>query len=136
MSAYKKQVDKDHAPYVWTQYEPPQVAVNKLFKVEEKPSALNEKLPEGSIAQPDSPINKKESEVELTPEQKIWKAIPSIPMKVIELVRDSSLSKVMKNKVQSLPYHELEQTEKIEELVELLEKKTTFKKSYEKVFNE
>ncbi len=133
MSAYKKQVDKDHAPYVWTQYEPPQVAVNKLFKVEEKPSALKEKLPEGSIAQPDSPINK---EKELTPEQKIWKAIPSIPMKVIELVRDSSLSKVMKNKVQSLPYHELEQTEKIEELVELLEKKTTFKKSYEKVFNE
>lgn len=133
MSAYKKQVDKEHAPYVWTHYEPPQVAVNKLFKVEEKPSALKEKLPQGSIAQPDSPINK---EPELTPEQKIWKAIPSIPMKVIELVRDSSLSKVMKNKVQSLPYHELEQTEKIEELVELLEKKTTFKKSYEKVFNE
>jgi hypothetical protein len=131
MSAYKKQVDKDHAPYVWTHYEPPQVAVNKLFKVEKEESAL--KLPQGSIAQPDSPINK---EPELTEQQKVWKAIPSIPMKVIELVREANLSKVMKNKVQSLPKHELEQTEKIEELVELLEKKQTFKKSYEKVFNE
>ena len=134
MSAYRKQVDKEHiGAYVLEGYDPmaskvtqeeevpTQVAVDAMFKMDEELS-------------PKPPYVDVESEEEYKDPVPSLK-IPHIPVKVLEILKDSSLSKVMKNKVMDLPEHYLEDIEKVEELVELLQKKTTFKKSIAKVYD-
>tara|TARA_R110000822_G_scaffold2761_6_gene12805 strand:+ start:1401 stop:1859 length:459 start_codon:yes stop_codon:yes gene_type:complete len=152
MSAYTHLIDSQHAPYVVCFDKPVDAEVLDQTIILDflSSSDSSEGEDECSISCEDScpcneapsthisPIAKKDEPISKGSYKDVISNIPKIPKEVINAMKNSTITKIMKNKIISMKditYLQLQDTEKFKEVIKLLEKKVPLKKSILKVYN-